>query len=241
MRTWQSTKGATGRQLAESNEEEAAGRTSHWKEVYSFFRCTGPPCQGRYCWRDPNQGWKHFSLEPAVLHKLVEYAENGQTLRTHDDVPQHIRDLIHAKDEADSERRKKKQKISSADGMPQIHIHNIIPGYPNAAPANESGGPQPDTPVSTAATKGKADLCIPGPRDEAIKRYCQWHCKQVNNTAWKSAFSKAATITLEQGLDLKHVYADQDVDFYVKEGVLRGIARSFVEDVKKWMDEAEIV
>lgn len=42
---------------------------------------------------------------------------------------------------------------------------------------------------------------------------------------------------MEQGLDLKHVYVNQDVDFYVKEGVLRGIARSFVEDVKKWVDE----
>lgn len=240
MRTRQSTQGAIGRQLAELNKEEAAGRMSHWREVYNLFRCTRPPCpnQGKYCWRDPNQGFKHFSLEPSVLQKLVEHAANGDTLRTHDDVPQYLRDLIHAKDEADSDRRKNKHKASSMDGMPQIHIHNIMPGHPNAAPTNESGGgPQPGTPVSTAATRGKADLCIPGPRDNAIKRYCQWHCTQVNDKIWKTAFLKAGSITLEQGLDLKHVFADQDVEFYVKEGVLPGIARSFVEDVKKWTDE----
>lgn len=238
MRTRQSARGATGRQLAELDEEEAAGKTSHWRDVYNLMRCTGPPCQGRYCWRDPNQGRKHFSLEPHVLQKLVEYVEDGRTLRTHDDVPQYIRDLIHAKDEADSERRKKKQKTSSADSVPQIHIHNIIPGHPNAAPNESSEGPNVDIPVNAAATRLKADLCIPGLRDDAIKRYCQWHCTQVNNKVWKTAFIKAGSITLEQGLDLKHVYADQDVDFYVKEGVLRGIARSFVEDVKKWIDEA---
>lgn len=181
----------------------------------------------------PIRGTSNFSLEPHVLQKLVEYAEDGQPLTTHDEVPQYIRDLIHAKDEADSERRKKKQKTSSADGTPHIHIH--MPGQPNAS--NESSGvSNPDIPVS-AALRGKADLCIPGARDDAIKHYCQWHCTQVNNNAWKAAFVKASSITLEQGLDLKHVYADQDVEFYVKEGVLRGIARSFVEDVKKWVDE----
>ncbi|KAL7940199.1 hypothetical protein V8C42DRAFT_276129 [Trichoderma barbatum] len=121
--------------------------------------------------------------------------------------------------------------------MPQIHIHNIIPGYPNAASNESSGVSNPDIPVSAADLRGKADICIPGPRDDAIKRYCQWHCAQVNNKVWKTAFVKAGSLTLEQGLDLKHVYADQDVDFYVKEGVLRGIARSFVEDVKKWVDD----
>ncbi|KAL6900423.1 hypothetical protein GGI43DRAFT_48806 [Trichoderma evansii] len=205
--------------------------------MYNLMRYTGPPCQGRYCWRDPNQGHKHFSLEPHVLQKLVEYAEDGQPLTTHDEVPQYIRDLVHAKDEADSERRKKKQKTSSVDDMPQIHIHNIIPRHPNAASNESSGVPNPDIPVSAADLKGKADLCIPGPRDDAIKRYCQWHYAQVNNKVWKTAFVKAGSLTLEQGLDLKHVYADQNIDFYIKEGVLRGIARSFVEDVKKWVDE----
>lgn len=60
MRTRQNTRGATGRQLAELDEEEAVGKTSHWRNVYNLMRCTGPPCQGRHCWRDPNQGHKQL-------------------------------------------------------------------------------------------------------------------------------------------------------------------------------------
>lgn len=98
-------------------------KLSQWGTT--FFAALGPHVREdtEYCWRDPNQGFKHFSLELSVLQKLLEYAENGDALRTHDDVPQYIRDLIHAKDEADSERRKKKQKPSSMDGVPQMHIH----------------------------------------------------------------------------------------------------------------------
>ncbi len=50
------------------------------------MRCTGPPCQGTYCWRDPDNR-KHYKLDTSVLIKLIDYAEEGNTLRTHGDVP----------------------------------------------------------------------------------------------------------------------------------------------------------
>jgi len=118
VRTQQTTRrgGVTALQLAERaellEEQEAAGQTTVWKEVYSLMRCTGPPCQGTYCWRDP-ENWRHYKLDTSVLTKLVDYAEEGNTVRTHGDVPPWIRELIYAKDQRDSERRSGSDKPPS--------------------------------------------------------------------------------------------------------------------------------
>ncbi|KAK3387983.1 hypothetical protein B0H63DRAFT_471297 [Podospora didyma] len=38
------------------------------------MRCTGPLCQGTYCWRDPDNR-KYCKLDTSVLTKLIDYAE----------------------------------------------------------------------------------------------------------------------------------------------------------------------
>ncbi|KAK0720956.1 hypothetical protein B0H67DRAFT_469176, partial [Lasiosphaeris hirsuta] len=82
---------ASRRQLAARDEllaeqEEASGQRPVWKEVYELLRCNGSFCtnKGFYCWRDPATE-KHHKLETTVLEKLVDFAEDGNTLRTHDD------------------------------------------------------------------------------------------------------------------------------------------------------------
>ncbi|KAJ4290126.1 hypothetical protein N0V88_006633 [Collariella sp. IMI 366227] len=47
---------------------------------------------------------KHYKLDTSVLTKLIDFAEEGNTLRTHGDVPPWIRELIYAKDQQDLER-----------------------------------------------------------------------------------------------------------------------------------------
>ena len=46
---------------------------------------------------------------------------------------------------------------------------------------------------------------------------------------WKGGYRSAGSITKANCLDLKHVYQDRDVGYYVKQG-------SFVEDIKIWAD-----
>ncbi|KAH7112267.1 hypothetical protein B0J13DRAFT_461568, partial [Dactylonectria estremocensis] len=68
-----STGGATAVQFAERDQllanQEASGQSRVWSNVYNLMRCTGPPCDGRYCWRDANR--KHFPLDTSILTKLV--------------------------------------------------------------------------------------------------------------------------------------------------------------------------
>lgn len=49
----------------------------------------------------------------------------------------------------------------------------------------------------------------------------------------KEEFRKACVATLEDRLDLKQVYEDQDPGFFIQSGVKRGVARQFVSDIDR--------
>ncbi|KAK3363553.1 hypothetical protein B0T25DRAFT_587475 [Lasiosphaeria hispida] len=134
---------------------------------------------------DKLRAWRHLFWEGKKLRINIcfIYKEtNGNTLRTHDDVPEDIRQLLREQEELLAE----------------------------------------------------LDLVIPKPRDEALMRYCQWHCNQVRSPTWKQGFVHAYQVTKEACLDLNHVYKAQDVGFYTEQHVKLGIARSFVGDVYLW-------
>lgn len=41
---------------------------------------------------------------------------------------------------------------------------------------------------------------------------------------------------LENSFDLKQVYKDQDLGFFIGKGIKIGIARRFVEDIRGWVE-----
>jgi hypothetical protein len=202
VRTQQTTRrgGVTALQLAERaellEEQEASGLTTVWKEVYSLMRCPGPPCQGTYCWRDPDNR-KHYKLDTSVLTKLVDYAEEGNALRTYGDVPLWIRELIYAKEQQDSERRKRKRQASISESLPPIHITNVMPARCNKDSVGCSG-------VSTLEIQEEArawytfKLEIPRPIDKSLYRYCEWLCAGVTDPVWESGYRNACKIVLEE-------------------------------------------
>jgi hypothetical protein len=46
---------------------------------------------------------------------------------------------------------------------------------------------------------------------------------------------------LGRGDDLELVYEDKDAQFYIELGVLEGVARRWVRDVKAFLDEYDIL
>jgi hypothetical protein len=243
VRTQQTTRrgGVTATQLTERaellEEQEAAGLTTVWKDVYSLMRCTGSPCQGTYCWRDPDNR-KHYKLDTSVLTKLVDYAEEGNTLRTHGDVPPRIRELIYAKEQQDSERRKRKRQESFSESLAPIHITNIMPARCNQDSVGWSTGSTPETREETYSLQAPK-LNIPRPIDQSMHRYCEWLCAAVTDQAWKNGYREACEIALGEGLDLERLYYAQDVEArsLAEKGVKRGIVIQFVSKVKAWLDE----
>ena len=216
-------------------EEETSGQPSIWKDVYNLMRCPGPPCHlGPHCWRDPI-GKRHYKLKTHQLKSLIRHVEQGGQLRTHDDVPEDIRQQIYAEDQQRLERHQKATSNPSSN-LPPINITNVLPGpshqaYMSTSPmADQISEPPPITP-----------LTVPGLRDAAVKEYCDWQQSQVGDLEWKAGFQKAYDVAMKHGLDLQQIYEDQDPSFFTTNGVMMGIARRFVSDIKYWVKQHKLV
>ena len=118
---------ATQRMLAErasqlQAEQEESGSPSIWQEVYALMRCPGPPCNlGPHCWRDPF-GKKHYKVRTHHLKALVELVHRGLALKSHDDVPEDIRELLYAEEH---QRQERHSTTTSAPSLPPINITNV--------------------------------------------------------------------------------------------------------------------
>jgi hypothetical protein len=93
----------------------------------------------------------------------------------------------------------------------------------------------PDSP------KDIGPLKIPGLRDEAVKEYREWLASGVGDSNLKAAFRQAYDVTLSNGFDLGHIYKDQNTEFFDGKGIKPGIARSFVENIRDWVDNVKNV
>jgi len=209
-------------------EQETTGNPSVWREVYALMRCPGPPCNlGPHCWRDPF-GKKHYKLRTHHLKALISFVEEGNILRTHDDVPDNIRDQLFTEECQRLERQPK--SIGSPPSFPPINITNVLPQtHSSPMPISSETTPQ-------AAVQPSSGTClgIPGPRDLAVKAYSDWQQTNVVDEELKAEFRKAGEVTLQDGLDLEQVHDDQDPGFFIQRRIKRGVARRFISDIPGW-------
>lgn len=143
--------------------------------------------------------------------KLVDYAEEGNMLRTHGDVPPWICELIYAKEQQDSERRKRKRQASLSESSPSINITNVIHARCNRDSVGWSTGLTPETGEETHNWY-TPKLNIPTPIHKSLHRYCKWLCTRVTDPVWKNGYREACKIVLEEGLDLERLYFAQDFE-----------------------------
>ena len=85
-----------GERAAQLDAEQATtGQPSTWRDTYALFRCPGPPCAlGPWCWHD-SQTIRRYKLKAHHLRALVRHVESGKPLRTHDDVPDDLRQHVY--------------------------------------------------------------------------------------------------------------------------------------------------
>ncbi|KAF2820762.1 hypothetical protein CC86DRAFT_303961, partial [Ophiobolus disseminans] len=210
-----------------------ADRTTHMddEQVYALMRCPGPPCNlGSHCWRDPF-GKRHYKLRTHHLRALVSLVQQGQPIKSHDDVPEDIREQLYTEEH---QRREQQPATTSAPipRLPPISITNVILSQPHESPMTKVNNSSNATAMKQYSRSHGLD--IPGPRDAAVIAYCEWQQSNVVDELLKDEFRKACVATLEDGLDLEQVYEDQDPGFFVSSGVKRGVARRFVSDIDPW-------
>lgn len=219
---------------AEIDAEHFSGPPSIWRDVYKIMRCPGPPCrhEGQYCWQDP-VGKKHYRLRTHHMRSLVKYVEQGGIIETHDDIPNTIREQLYAEE---TQRLGKKQKgcdhPASGSICPPINIH-VLP-----VQSSQPSAPMPvGAEVASSRTTQMDSIDIPGLLDVAVEEYTNWQQSRVSSKIFKDNINKARDIALENCLDLKQIFFDQDPDFFITRGVKIGVARRFVSDIIIWFKE----
>src|SRR5579862_331815 len=141
------------------------------------MRCPGPPCHlGPHCWRD-SVGKKHYKQKTHHFRRLIRYAEQGHSIRAHDDVPEDIRDELYAEEHQRLERRQA-ASAKYQPGMNPINITNVLPG----------NSPQGSLPASNAARRLR---CLQSPCRLTSLRYLASEILLYRNTASGSSQGSA--------------------------------------------------
>lgn len=225
---------ATQRMLSDRDsqldaEEESNCQPSTWNFVYGQMRCPGPPCDlGLHCWIDPI-GKKHYKLKTHHLRALVEHVDDGKPLRNHDDVPEKIREQLVAEEQQQLQRRPKTM-ANIPTSFPPINITNVLPSSHPPSVTGSIGSSDPSASNFPSITS----LDIPGARDEAVRRYCEWQQSKVDNEDWKKDFQEACRIILDDRLDLEQVSEGKEVDLLIRNGLKCGVAWRLVNDIPEW-------
>ncbi|PWY82076.1 hypothetical protein BO70DRAFT_379624 [Aspergillus heteromorphus CBS 117.55] len=128
------------------------------------------------------------------------------------------------------------------DGVPVRHIVPRAAGPVQTPVQNprvsmlgmQSAGSTLSTPQIPDSAPRPERIRIAGLRDVAVKAYCEWQESYVQDEGFKAEFRKARDVALENALDLEQIHMDQDPGFFMENGVKKGIARRFVDDIKEW-------
>jgi hypothetical protein len=210
-------------------EENSSGEAPVWRDVYNLMQCPGPPCAlGTHCWRDPI-GKKHYKLRTHHLKSLIDFVVQGNILRSHDDVPEYIREQLVAEEQQRNERQPK-QPATAPTPYPPISITNVLPSSHQTSTASSVDS----STYSGAAPTSFHKLDLPGTLDAAVRLYSEWQQSNFDDEAIKIDVQKARDAALAEGLDLEQMYTDQDHEFFVQKGVRRGVARRYIHDIAEW-------
>lgn len=203
------------------------------------MKCDSTACHlGPYCWLDP-VGKKHYRLRTHTLRQLVTYAEKGGVLETHKDVPDEIREEIYMEEQQRVEKGRRRGGNALEGGTPYPPININVLSSQSHLPGLDTTASKAD--VDSAGPTDAGPLKIPGFKDVAVKQYGEWLASSVSDETLKAAFRQACDVTLSDGFGLKHIHKDQNPEFFVSKGIKPGIARTFVENIREWIESVKKV
>jgi hypothetical protein len=214
-------------------EQDASGERPIWRSVYNLMRCASSTCPlGPYCWVDP-MGKKHYQLKTHHLKRLATHVEKGGVLDGHKDVPETVCEELYMEEQQRQGKNNRKGGHVTGNGAPYPAINiNVLPSQSSTSAAAQVS-------ADFQSMQSPGPLEIPGPRDEAVKEYGEWQVSNVTDDTLKAAFREICDMMIDNGLDLEQVYKDQDPEFFIEKGIKIGIARRFVEDIRRWVENVK--
>jgi hypothetical protein len=204
-------------------EEDSLGHPSTWRHVYNLMRCPGPQCpSGAYCWQDPI-GKKHYKLNTHQLESLVRHVQKCFPLETHDDIPEDIQQQLYAEEQQRLNRQHKVTTTPSSGILP-ITMNNVLPKHFTPATQTER--------VSSAEATVATRLDVSGLLNDAVEEYTSWQQSRVRDESRKAQYQRACDLAMKHLLDLQQIHEDQDLQFFTENGVIKGIAQRFINDIE---------
>jgi hypothetical protein len=152
------------------------------------------------------------------------FVDSGKSLRSHDDVPDFVRNQLIAEEQQHLKRRLNK---STSTVFAPINITNVLPSSHTSSITGSLGSSDPPARRFPNITS----LDIPGPRDIAVRSYYEWQQSNVIDDDQKKEYRKAGDIKWGDGLDLEQVSEGKEADLLIQNGLKRGVAWRFVNDI----------
>jgi hypothetical protein len=183
---------------------------------------------GPHCWIDP-KGKKHYKLSTLIIKEMIKYVDGDntlRTLRTHDDVPEYIREMIYAEDRHKLDRKRKATTPPPA-GLTPVSIHNHLSEHSRILGPAEAKDSDP-TPANRML-----QFSIYGLRDVSVRRYVCWQQTRVEDERLKAEFQKMGQEILKRNYDLETIFEERDLGF-LKEKVEPGTIIRFIRDIPTW-------
>jgi hypothetical protein len=163
--------------------------------------------------------------------------KEGGVIETHDDIPDNIREQLYAEEQQRLERLQKAPGHPATASTVPINI-NVLPSQ-SSQPVTISSPASTD--IAPSRTPPSSVIEITGSLELAVEEYTTWQLSRVSTASFKENVRKARDVTLENCLDLKQIYHDQDPDFFIAQGVKIGAARRFVGEINDWIEEKKLV
>lgn len=89
--------------------------------------------------------------------------------------------------------------------------------------------------MSSAEATVATRLDVSGLLDDAVEEYTSWQQSRVRDESRKAQYQRACDLAMKHLLDLQQIHEDQDLQFFTDNGVVKGIARRFIDDIEPWV------
>lgn len=214
----------TQRMLQERNarlqaDEESGGIASVWTDVCRKVRCPTACVLGPHCWPDQQHG-VHRKLYTHHLRALVKHVQEGGTFDSAADMPDSVRDELR-READDAAARKRPTRAGSPRGSTPITINNHFPEQSLAK--------------NGASSSMRSPVVVSGCHDLAVREYSVWLQSRFHDPVYKDHVATAMQHVLSRGLCLDQLHEDGDAKFLIEQGVMDGVARRFISDIKPWV------
>ncbi|KUL81719.1 hypothetical protein ZTR_09467 [Talaromyces verruculosus] len=163
---------------------------------------------------------------------MVEYAERGNPILSHDDVPEYIREEIIRVEEQHKIRTKKSHHPGSS--YPPINITNVLPTSTTSV-SHQSTTNNDFTSAPTARFESTDRLNVHGSLDQAVHDYTEYKISHATNDTWKEGFRRAGDIAIQKGFDLDLLYKT-GTKVFDGHDILEGLVKQYVRDIKFWIE-----